>query len=132
MGTEITATADHNTKPNYTVATTAAASVAVADGEFVAFIGASVGSRLEAYNGLEQCRMALREEGWPNPVTTQLSYAQYDTVSHVMTVGNGAAPTLAETEVAVLQGLDFTVAGKSNSGHVRRMAEQWLESTKAA
>jgi hypothetical protein len=75
--------------------------------------------------------MALREQGWPNPVTLQLSYAQYDTVSHTMTVGNGAAPTLAETDVAVLQGLDFTAAGDSNSPHVRRMAELYLESAKA-
>lgn len=132
MGMEITATADSDTKPNYSVATTAAAVVAVADGEFVAFIGDSVGSKVEAYNGLEQCRMALREAGWPNPVTLQLSYAQYNTVTHTMTVGNGAAPTLAETDVAVLQGLDFTVAGDSNSPHVRRMAELYLESSKAA
>ena len=112
MGTLVKATADHNTKPNYAVTTPLAGAVAVADGEFAVFVGSTVGSQLEAYNGIEKCMEALREAGWPNPITSQLSYAHYDTVQHDITVGNGVAPTLTEDMVAVLQGLDFTVEGK--------------------
>ena len=132
MGTQVTAVDDSNTKPNYAVTTPLAAAVAVADGEFAVFVGSAVGSQIEAHNGIIQCIQALREAGWPNPITLELSYAVYDTVLHQLTVGNGAAPVLTENDVAVMQGLDFTAGGKSNSAHGRRMAELYLETVKAA
>lgn len=132
MGLEITSTTRADTKPTYTSATTAAASVAVADGEFACFVGATVGTNLEAFNGLIRCANALREADWPNPVTLELSSAMYDTKTGILTVANGAAPTLTEDVVAVLRGLDYAPAGFSCSAHVRRMAEVYLEADKAA
>jgi hypothetical protein len=128
MGTQVTAALDSDTKPNYTVATVVAASVAIVNGEFAAWVGNAVGSQVEAINGLVKCSQALREAGWPNPTTGVFNSAVYNTVTHTMTVALAAVlPTLAETDVCVLQGLDFTQAGDSNSGHVRRMAESIIE-----
>ena len=129
MGTKVLAAADHNTKPNYVVSTVVAASVAITDGQLALWIGATIGSQLEAYNGLLQCSQALREASWPNPVTSEFSAAAVDTKTGVLTLSNGAAQTFTEDQVAVMQGLDFTPAGVSNSAHVRRMQEKWLETT---
>jgi hypothetical protein len=128
MGTSVIAALDGDTKPNYTVATVVAGSFVVADTEFGIFVGNAVQSQLEAFNGLEMCKHALRDAGWPNPVTTEKSAAVYDTATNTLAVTNGAPPTVAEDDVAIFQGLDFTQAGDSNSGHATRMAEQWLES----
>jgi hypothetical protein len=127
MGTKVLAAADHNTKPNYVVSTVVAASMAVIDGQFAVWIGATVITQLDAYNGLLQCAQALREADWPNPITTEFSTAAYDTQTGILTLTNGAAQTITEDQVAVVQGLDFTQGGDSNSPHVRRMQESWLE-----
>ena len=128
MGTQVTADDKGNTKPNYTVATVAAASVASVDGEFAVWAGDAPASELEAYNGLLQCSQALREAGWPIPTTLQFVSAAYNTVTGVLTVDlDGVLPTLAETDVCVLQGLGFSFVHESNSPHVRRMQESWLE-----
>jgi hypothetical protein len=132
MGTQVTAAADHDTKPNYTVATVVAASVAIVDGEFAVWVGNTVNINLDAYVGLIRCGQALREAGWPNPVTAEFSAATYDPITGILVVTNGAVQTFAEGQVAVMQGLDFTQSGDSNSPHVRRMAESFLESAKAA
>lgn len=133
MGTQVTADDRSNTKPNYTVATVAFGAVAIVDGEFAVWVGDSVSTNVEAYNGLLKCVQALREAHWPNPLTTTFNSAKYSTTTHTLTVALGAAlPTVAETDVVVLQGLDFTPAGVTNSPHVRRMAEMYLESDKAA
>lgn len=128
MGTLVTAAADHNTKTNYSIATVAAGSVAPADGNLYLFVGATADCPLEAFNGaVAKCRQALREAGWPNPVTLQFSYATYDLSTYTLVVGNGAAPTLTENQVAVIQGLDFVNGGKSNSAHVKRMFGRYRE-----
>ena len=132
MGTKVLAAADHNTKPNYVVSTVVAASMAVLDGEFAIWIGATVITELDAYNGLLRCSQALREAGWPNPVTLEFSAAAFDTQTGILTVTNGAVQTFTEDQVVVTQGLDFTQGGDSNSPHVRRMQELWLESTAKA
>lgn len=127
MGTKVLAAADHNTKPNYVVSASTAALMAVLDGEFAIWIGATVITQLDAYNGLLQCSQALREIDWPNPVTLEFSTAAYDTRTGILTVTNGAVQTFTEDQVVVTQGLDFTQSGDSNSPHVRRMQELWLE-----
>jgi hypothetical protein len=128
MGTQVTAALKSDTKPNYTVATVVAASVAIVDEEFAIWAGDTIASQLEAYNGLLQCSQALREAGWLNPTTLQFASAAYNTVTGVLTLDlDGALPTLAETDVCVLQGLDFAYDHESNSAHVRRMQESWLE-----
>jgi len=133
MGLEITSTSRTDTKPNYTVATTVAASVAVADGELVVFIGATIQTQLEANNGVLQCIQALRENDWPNPTTLQFASAMYDTKTNILTVATDAVlPTLTEDVVAVIKGLDYSPAGVSSSAHGRRMLEMYLEDDKAA
>jgi hypothetical protein len=133
MGTLVTATANHNTKSNYATATVAAGAVSVAQVTLGLFVGTATGAPLEAYNGLLRCAAALREAGSPNPDSAwKVSAAVYDCVAHQLAVSNGDPPTLAETDVAVIQGMDFTTGGDSNVSHVRRMAEHFLESAKAA
>ena len=132
MGTKVLAAADHNTKPNYVVSTVTAALMAVLDGEFAVWIGATVSTQLETYNGLLQCSQALREADWPNPVTSEFSTAAYDTRTGILTVTNGAVQTFTEDQVVVTQGFDFTKPADSNSPHVRRMQELWLETTAKA
>jgi len=128
MGTLVTAAYDYNTKPNYTIATVAAGSVSPADGNLYLFVGTTADSQVEAYDGMvAKCRQALREAGWPNPVTLEFSYATYDLSTYTLVVANGAAPTLTENQVAVIQGLDFSVGAKSNSTHVKRMWERYRE-----
>jgi hypothetical protein len=126
MGTQVTATSDTDTKPNYTVAPVLAASVAVVDGEFAVWVGNLVPINTDGYTGLVHCWQALREAGWQNPTTGVVVEAIYDTNLDVFT------DTLAEDCVAVIQGFDFTQTGISNSAHSRRMAESFLESAKAA
>ncbi len=133
MGTQVTATADTNTKPNYTVATVVAASVAIVDGEFAVWVGADITTQLEGYDALTLCKQALREADWPNPGTGVFNSAFINTITNVLTVALGAVlPTLIESDVCVLQGFDFTKSADSNSGHAKRMAESYLESAKAA
>ena len=127
MGTKVLAAAKENTKPNYVVSTVVAGSMAVLDGEFAIWIGATASTQLESYNDLLQCSQALREAGWPNPVTTEFSTAALDTKTGVLTVTNGTAQVLTEDQVAVVQGFDFSFPHESNSAHVRRMQESWLE-----
>lgn len=133
MGLEITSTSRAQSKPQYTVATTAAASVAVADGELVVFVGSTIQTPVEAFNGIDNCTAALRDNDWPNPVTTQFASAMFDTKTKVLTfVADGALPTLTEDVVAVIRGLDYTGPGESCSKYTIRMAELFLENNKAA
>lgn len=125
MSTLVKATSHTDTKPNYAV--TDPPVPAVADTEFGIFVGTGVQSNVEAWNGLNTCSEALREAGWPNPTIGTVSYATYDTLLHRLLVGNGVPPPLPPPVVAVLQGMDFTVAGRSNDTHVQRMAEVYLE-----
>ena len=133
MGLEITSTSRAQSKPQYTVATTAAASVAVADGELVVFVGSTVQTQLEAFNGLDTCTEALRDNDWPNPTTLQFASAMFDTKTKILTfVADGALPTLTEDVVAVIRGLDYTGPAESCSKYTIRMAEIYLEQSKAA
>jgi hypothetical protein len=133
MGLEITSTSRSQSKPQYTVATTAAASVAVADGELVVFVGSTVQTNVEAFNGIGVCVAALRENDWPNPTTLQFASAMFDTKTKVLTVQpDGVLPTLTEDVVAVIRGLDYTGPAESCSKYVSRMAELYLENSKAA
>jgi hypothetical protein len=134
MGFQVTAADKSNTKPNYTAAIVVAASVAIVDGEFAVWVGDAITAQVDAYNGLLQCSQALREAGWDNPATTVFNSAVYNTKTGLLTLALGAVlPTLGEADVCVLQGLDFSYAHESNSAHVRRMQETWLEdSAKAA
>jgi hypothetical protein len=133
MGTQVTAALDSDTKPNYTVATVAAASVAIVDGEFAIWVGDLAPINMDGYVGLTQCWQALREAGWGNPATTTFNSAKYSTIDGALTVASGAVlPTVLETDVTIIQGFDFTPAGVSNSAHSRRMTESFLESAKAA
>ena len=133
MGLEITSTARSQSKPQYALATTAAGSVVVADGELVVFVGTNVQTNVEAWNGISTCTDALRDNGWPNPTTLQFASAMFDTKTQTLTfVADGAAPTLTEDVVAVIRGLNYTGPGQSCSKYVKRMAELYLESDKAA
>lgn len=127
MGTLVTALLKEDTKPDYTVETVAAGSVAVADGEFAVFVGSNQDPQTIMNAGKQKCLQGLREAHWPNPVTLEFSSAVYKITTGTLTVANGAAPTLTEDDVAVLQGLDFNFAGSSNSGHVHRLFEKALE-----
>ena len=126
MGTQVLATADYETKPQYVVSTVAFGSVAVGDGEFASFIGANAANQLEAYNGLEKCKEKLREAGWPNPGTGVVVESIYDVLLQQFT------DTLSEDCVAIIRGSDFTKVSDSCSGHAQRQAELWLESTAKA
>ena len=127
MGTKVLAAAKYNTKPNYVVSDVLAASMAVLDGEFAIWIGATASTQLESYDDLLQCAQALREAGWPNPVTLEFSAAAIDTRTGILTLTNGVVQTFTEDQVAVMQGFDFSFPHESNSAHVRRMQESWLE-----
>lgn len=132
MGTLVTSTSRTDSKSQFVVTTPAAGAVTVADGAFAAFIGATVQTNVEAFNGLETCKEKLREAGWPNPITGQLSAVVFNTATQAYTVTNGAAPTLTEFDVALLQGLDYTPAAVSNSPRAQAMAEAFLDNDKAA
>ena len=128
MGTLVTSASKTDTKPNMTVATVAAGSVVPVDGSFYVFIGSTATPQLVSHIGVaDKCKDALREAGWPNPVTTEFSAAVFDTLTNSVTVTNGAAPTLLETDVAVIQGLDYNYAGSSNTGKTQRMVELYME-----
>jgi hypothetical protein len=132
MGTLVTSTSQADSKSGFVVTTPLAASVVVADGSLASWVGATVSTNVESYNGLGTCKEKLREAGWPNPVTAELSAAVFNTKTQVLTVTNGIAPTLTEDDVAVLQGLDYTPAGVSNSPRAQAMSELWLEIDKVA
>jgi hypothetical protein len=127
MGTLVTAAAKEATKPQYTVETVLAGSVAVLDGEFAVFIGANQDPQTIMNAGKQKCLQALREAHWPNPVTLEFSTASYDITTGSLTLSNGAAQTLTEDDVAIIQGFDFNRAESSNSGHVHRLFEAGLE-----
>ena len=133
MGTKILSTQDSDTKPNYIVSTVAAGSMSIGDGEFASFIGSTVSSNLESFNGLEVCKDKLRESGWGNPGTGTFNSVVFDTKTQAVTIATEAAlPTLTEDDVAIIQGFDYTGPSDSNSPHSVRMAELYLESAKAA
>lgn len=129
MGTLIKATSDSDTKPNYAVTTSTAAAAAVADGELALFVGDSTGNRLETYNAIvKHVRQAFREAGWPQPAGT----GQDLSVIYTVPTQEFSQAALAETDVALIMGFGFTPAHDSGSAHVQRMAELWLEQSKAA
>ena len=133
MGTLVKAINDSNTKPNYSVEDTAPGAVAVADGELALFVGSTTDNSLKQYAGMLKCMQALREAGWLNPATTVLNTAVYDIATDTLTVTLAATlPLLTETQVALVQGFNFTQPSDSNSGHSRRMAESAIEFLKAA
>lgn len=127
MGTLVKSTAKEDTKDAYALTSPAAAAVAVADGELAVFVGANQDPQTIMAAGFQKCLQALRDAHWPNPVTLQLSAAVYKITTGVLSVTNGAAPTLTEDDVAILQGLDFNYAGSSNSGACHKLFEVALE-----
>jgi hypothetical protein len=133
MGTKVLATSKTDTKPNFTVSTVVAGSMAIIDGQFASFVGDTTVVNLPEWIGLERCKEGLREAGWPNPGTGTFNTAQYDTVTNTLTVTlAGAIPALSEDECVLIQGFDFSYAGESNSAIATRQAEAFLESAKAA
>lgn len=128
MGTLVTSKKVADTKPQYAVETVAAAAVAVVDGELAVFIGTVALSQVAKINGIiKECRQALREAKWPNPVTLEFSAAVYTVTTGALAVTNGAHPTLTENDVAVIQGFDFSRDHYSNSTTVVRLTEKGLE-----
>ena len=133
MGMKLLSALDSDTKPNYVTSTVAAGSMTIVDGQFAAFIGSTVSSNLESFNGLEVCKDKLRESGWGNPGTGTFNSVVFDTKTQAVTIATDAAlPTLTEDDVALLQGFDYTGPSDSNSPHAVRMAELYLENSKAA
>lgn len=133
MGTKVLATNKSNTKPNFTVSTVVAGSMAITDGEFATFVGDQTVVNLPEWVGLERCKEALREAGWPNPAAGTFNTAVFNTVTNTMTLTlGGAIGTITETDCALVQGFGFSYAGESNSAIAIRQAESFLESAKAA
>jgi hypothetical protein len=127
MGTLVTAAAKEDTKEAFTVESPLAAAVAVADGELAVFVGANQDPQTIMNAGFQKCLNALRDAGWPNPVTLEFSAAKYTITTGTLVVSNGAHPTLTENDVAIVQGLDFNYGGSSNSGKCHRLFETALE-----
>jgi len=126
MGTQVLSTSRGDAKVNMTVSTVIAASVAVADGQLVSWVGATALPQVEAFNGLGSCVDKLREAGWPETTTGVVVEAIYNVPL------NTFVDTLTEDCVAVIKGSTYTHAGFSSSPVCSSQSGLWLESTAKA
>ena len=133
MGMKLLSALDSDTKPNYVTSTVAAGSMSIVDGQFASFIGSTVSTNVESFAGLETCKDKLRENGWGNPGTGTFNSVIFNTKTQAVTIALDAIlPVLTEDDVAIIQGFDYTGPSDSNSPHAVRMAELYLENSKAA
>jgi len=115
------------------VATEAAATLTIGDGELGIFIGTTVVgvNNQRCVSALVQLRDALREANFPDGALAD-NFAHVDPLAgkEAIVVGNAAAiPVLAETDVAIAYGGTFENPGNSQTfvGHIDRLIETFQE-----
>ena len=131
MGTSVTVTLDDQLKPDYAIATVAAASYAIGTTELVLFIGStSVGNSFQI-TGSVRAGELIRENGNVTPLTTNVTEVVmpppgYKSAATVVLDGVLVAPT--EDDVAVGYGSAFQgIPGASVTAHVKRAIEKFIE-----
>ena len=133
MAHKITIGSRFDSKSGHVVATQAAATLTIGDGELGIFIGTAVVAinNQRCISALTQLRDALKEANFPDG-------AAADNFAHVtppdgkpgVTVGNAIAiPVLTESEVVIAYGGTFENPGNSQTfiGHIDRLIETFQE-----
>lgn len=127
MGISVKSAASHQTKTQYTVnAAEVAATFSIVDGQLGIFIGDSVPQSVALFR-LQKCAEFIREQGNTNPTTLQFTSAFVNATDSLTYQDDGALPSLLETSVCVVIGLDYRPAGTKIDAHVQRMFERALE-----
>lgn len=120
------------TKPSHVVATQAAATLTIGDGELGIFIGTSVvgTNNQRAISALVQLRDALRENLFPDGAAAD-NYAYVTPPDKTsITVGNAVAiPALTESDVCIAYGGTFYDQSNSHffCAHIDRLIETFQE-----
>ncbi len=137
MGTQVTITLDDQLKPNYVVATVAAASFVLDSTELILWIGdALLGPKSFEVNGIKRCLEVIRENGTATPIGANESYAEVPMPggkSFVNSAFDAAAVIPEEAKVGVWYGSAFQpLIGSSITAHAKRALEKYLETTQKA
>jgi len=130
---KITVTNIDKGKPDHVVATQAAATLSIGDGELGIFIGTTVVgvNNQRCISTLQDLRDALRENLFPDGAAAD-NFAHVDPLAGkaAIVVGNAAAiPVLAETDVCIAYGGTFYDEGNSVlfTSHINRLIETFQE-----
>lgn len=133
MGTQVTVTLDSQLKPDYTVSTVLAASVAIDTDELIVWIGADTlafGASFQVV-GVVRAGELIRENGNVTPTTTNVTSVTMPApgLKPDATVAlNGALVAPTEDDVFVGYGSAFqAMPGQSVSAHVKRALEKFIE-----
>lgn len=133
MAHKITVTNIADGKPDHVVATQAAATLSIGDGELGIFVGTGVVAinQLRCISALQQLRDALRENLFPDGASADnYAYVTPPDGKPGIIVGNAAAiPALTEDEVAIAYGGTFYSESNSTlfANHIDRLIETFQE-----
>lgn len=132
MGTSVTVTLDDQLKPEYTVATVAAAAFAVTTTQLAIFIGSTHGAgKSFEVTGIQRCGELIRENGNVTPTTTAVTQATLPTPGFkpdATVTLDGALVSPTEAEVSVAFGSAFQpIPGTSVTAFVKRTLEKFIE-----
>lgn len=119
-------------KPSHVVATQAAATITIADGELGIVVGTGVVAvnNQRAISALVQLRDALRENLFPDGAAADNYAYMTPPGKDSITIGNGVGiPALTEDDVAIVYGGLFYDQGNSHlfSAHIDRLIETFQE-----
>lgn len=136
MGITVSATLDDELKPNYTVATVAAAAFVLADSDLVIWIGnAHTMTKSEELAALENCSHHIRENATETPAGVNESYAEVGNtmLKDVNSAFNAVAALPEEAKVGIWYGPDFQpIEGASISPFVTQLIEKYVETTQVS
>lgn len=133
MAHKITVTNIDKGKPDHVVATQAAATLSIGDGELGIFVGTGVVaiSNSRCVIALQQLRDALRENLFPDGAAADnYAYVTPPDGKPGITVGNAAViPALTEDEICIAYGGTFYSEGNSTlfANHIDRLIETFQE-----
>lgn len=132
MAHKITAGNIDATKPSHVVATQAAATLSIGDGELGIFIGTNVVgvNNQRAVSALVQLRDALRENLFPDGAAADNYAYMTPPGKDSITIGNGIAiPALTEDDVCIAYGGTFYTESNSHffCAHIDRLIETFQE-----
>lgn len=130
---KITVASRYDSKPSHTVATEAAITLNIGDGELGIFIGTNVVAinNTRCISALVQLRDALKEANFPDgALANNFAHVTPPDGKPGVTVGNAVAlPVLTEDEVVIAYGGTFENPGNSQTfvGHIDRLIETFQE-----
>ena len=119
-------------KPSHVVATQAAATLSIGDGELGIFVGTNVvaANNQRCVTALKQLRDALRENLFPDGAAADNYAYMTPPGKDGITIGNGIAiPALTEGDVCIAYGGTFYAESNSHffSAHIDRLIETFQE-----